>query len=97
MANELPDCKYINHLVAYTISEELNTHWNFYLIFEYLPGMDLFNFIESFKYHKYIIQQIFQDILSGLQILHSFDIAHRDIKPENIMIINKMVNIMQLS
>jgi serine/threonine protein kinase len=64
---------------------------NFYILMEYLDGMDLFDFIQ--KYPGFFVNNpkifwfVIGEILQGLVYLHSQGIAHMDIKPENIFLL----------
>ena len=65
---------------------------NFYIIFEYLNGGDLDNFLKKYinKYNKpipeKIVKYIIKNVLKGLNSLNSKNIIHRDIKLSNILI-----------
>ena len=65
---------------------------NFYIIFEYLNGGDLDNFLKKYinKYNKpipeKIVKYIIKNVLKGLNSLNSQNIIHRDIKLSNILI-----------
>jgi len=64
---------------------------SYYLVLEYVRGMELFNMIENLDYFteaqaKLISYQIFK----GINHLHGVKICHRDIKPENIIINNNL-------
>lgn len=64
---------------------------NFYILMEYLDGMDLFDFIQKnpgfFMKNPKIFWFVIGEILQGLSYLHSQGIAHMDIKPENIFLL----------
>jgi serine/threonine protein kinase len=68
---------------------EDNQH--FYIIMDYIEGMDLCDFIR--KYPTFFIQNhqsfwvVVKSILRGLAYLHSKGIAHMDIKPENVFLL----------
>jgi serine/threonine protein kinase len=67
---------------------------NFYMIYEYKYGCDLYEFIRQ---HEDIIpiktvKYIYWQIISAIDKLHSMNIMHRDIKLENI-VIDKNFNI----
>lgn len=61
---------------------------NYYLIYEYIPGMNLKEFIDSkvasgvdFDYFTIVYK-----LLNAINHMHSLGIVHRDLKPLNIMI-----------
>lgn len=60
------------------------------LFLEYIPGQDLFDFLnENINKEYFTIKEklkIFKDIVQALDYLHSKYIAHLDLKLENIMI-----------
>ena len=58
-----------------------------YLIMEYIPGKELFDYIVS-KTHLNEIEscKFYQQIISGIEYLGKIKVAHRDIKPENLLL-----------
>ena len=60
---------------------------HFYLILEYLPGGDLFDYLKtrSFKLSEARARSLIYQLTLALAFLHSFGIVHRDIKLENVM------------
>jgi len=64
---------------------------HFFIIMEYLKGMDLCDFIR--KYPTFFMNNpqffwiVVESILRGLAYLHSIGIAHMDIKPENVFLL----------
>lgn len=58
-----------------------------FLILEYCSNGELFKYIiDQSKLDERLAKRIFVQIVSGLQYVHSKNIAHRDIKPENILL-----------
>lgn len=58
-----------------------------YLVMEYCSRGDLFKFMnEHSPLNETSARVIFQQIISGIDFLHTLGIVHRDIKPENILI-----------
>ena len=63
-----------------------------YLIMEYAPKGNLFNYLK----HKRFLSEIdafyfFVQVCSGLYFLHTNEYIHRDIKPENLLIENDSI------
>jgi serine/threonine protein kinase len=64
---------------------------HFYIVMDYLEGMDLCDFIRKnpsfFRKNPKSFWTVIESILQGLAYLHSQGIAHFDIKPENIFLL----------
>lgn len=57
-----------------------------YISVELLPNCDLFSYLEkTWKFSEETSRYLFQQIIEGLDYLHSQNYAHRDIKPENLI------------
>jgi len=56
---------------------------DFYLLYEYIDGLDLQEFIAK---ENHLLLDMILEILEGMDMLHRHRIFHRDMKPENIMI-----------
>ena len=88
--NIIKNLKYHPNIVKFINIKE--TISNFYIIFEYLNGGDLDNFIKKYinKYNKTIpekiVKYIIKNVLKGLNSLNAQNIIHRDIKLSNILI-----------
>ena len=60
------------------------------MLFEYLPGGELFTFLRNrtkFKTSEAIFYA--SEVILALEYLHERDIVYRDLKPENILLDNK--------
>jgi calcium-dependent protein kinase len=91
--NEITILKSVDHpniIKLYECYYDMNYY---YMVEEYLPGGDLYDYIKKQKFFSekkaaFIISQI----LSALNHLHSKRIVHRDLKPENIVFIETSSN-----
>jgi serine/threonine protein kinase len=73
----------------------------FYIITEYVDGLDLQEYLlknPSLPHDKQFINKLIREILSVLDYLHNNQIIHLDIKPENILItsIGKNIKLIDL-
>ena len=60
---------------------------NFYVIMEFCPKGDFFEFIiDNKKLPEKIAAYYIRQVLETLKYVHSFGIAHRDLKPENLLL-----------
>lgn len=60
---------------------------NSYLIMEYVEGGELFDYlVKRGKLHADEALHYFQQIISGVDYCHRFNICHRDLKPENLLL-----------
>lgn len=57
------------------------------LVYEYLDGVTLQDYLEGKTLKLWEIKSIFEQILSGLEHMHAEGIIHRDLSPCNIMLI----------
>ena len=81
--NILKQLRHNNIVQQYCIIETTNT---IYIITEYCSGGELFDYIISKK--KLLESEackIFQQIIAGVEYLHSMKVVHRDLKPENLL------------
>ncbi len=75
-------CKHENILRYIDDFEDLD---NIYIVEEYLPGGDLYNFMENPDTTVKDIKHVIKQIAKGIAYLHEYGIIHRDLKPQNIL------------
>jgi serine/threonine protein kinase len=92
-STELYILSHINHPNIIKFHEVKQTLNNFYLVFDYCNGGNLFNCLKKYMkinnnkpFTQEIVQYLMKQIVSCLQYLHSNKIIHRDLKLENILI-----------
>ncbi|KAJ6244448.1 protein kinase [Anaeramoeba flamelloides] len=79
--------KLINHPNVLKLYDVYDTKNHLFLILEYVSGGELFDYIlESGRVESGQSRIFFQQIIYGLEQMHSFSISHRDLKPENLLL-----------
>lgn len=58
---------------------------NVYIVTDLVKGEELFSILKRGKCAENKAKTILKDILTIVNVLHSFNIIHRDIKPENLL------------
>ena len=83
--SEISILRTISHPNIMQVYEILEDEKNFYIITEYLKGLDLFEHLKVSKtFNESRAKTVVHQILRALAFLHSINILHRDIKPENV-------------
>ena len=92
---EIKYLKILNHPNIIQIYEIIENSKNFYLVMEYAPGGELFNYIvKNEKIGENESSYFFSQIIHGIEEIHRKKICHRDIKPENLLLTtNKIIKI----
>ena len=76
--------------------ETITTEKHIYIIMEYIEGHDLFQYIYANNHLDDLkASQLFRQLISTIEYIHTLGIVHRDIKPENILL-NKQKTILKL-
>eukprot|EP01056_Protomagalhaensia_sp_Gyna25_P004842 Protomagalhaensia_sp_Gyna_25__4841@NODE_4_length_9419_cov_51_362367_g3_i0_p3_GENE_NODE_4_length_9419_cov_51_362367_g3_i0NODE_4_length_9419_cov_51_362367_g3_i0_p3_ORF_typecomplete_len512_score50_08Pkinase/PF00069_25/1_1e80Pkinase_Tyr/PF07714_17/1_2e50Pkinase_Tyr/PF07714_17/1_5e03Kinaselike/PF14531_6/2_7e20Kdo/PF06293_14/2e08AdenylateSensor/PF16579_5/8_9e03AdenylateSensor/PF16579_5/1_1e07APH/PF01636_23/2_2e05WaaY/PF06176_11/1_4e05YrbLPhoP_reg/PF10707_9/1_5e05Pkinase_fungal/PF17667_1/2_9e05Pkinase_ len=67
--------------------ELLDTPTDIFMVTEYVPGGELFDYIvQKARLQEGEARRFFQQILSGVEYCHQHMICHRDLKPENVLL-----------
>ena len=92
---EIKYLKLFNHPNIIQIYEVLESSSSFYIVMEYAPGGELFNYIvEKEKLTEKETSFYFYQIIQAVKEIHKKKICHRDIKPENLLFTkNKILKI----
>lgn len=85
---EIRYSKYFRHPNIIRLYEVIETNNEIILIMEYAGGGELFDIISKGNLceDENEGRRIFQQIIFGLEYLHTHQVAHRDLKPENILL-----------
>lgn len=87
--NELNVLKYVSHPALPKIYDIIKEDDYFFLVMEYVEGIDLKEFIKvNGRLKKKQVVSIMEQVCSGLYYLHSLEkpIIYRDLKPSNIIL-----------
>ncbi|GAA5963658.1 hypothetical protein JCM3765_003535 [Sporobolomyces pararoseus] len=84
---EIVIMKLIEHPNVLRLMDVWETGSELYLIMEYVEGGELFDYlVKRGKLHADEALHYFQQIISGVDYCHRFNICHRDLKPENLLL-----------
>ena len=88
--NEIKINKMLNHPNIAKLYEVYYSNSSINLIFEYLHGGDLFEYIDTKNnFTEEDAKEVIKSLVSIVHYIHSKNIIHRDLKPENIILKNK--------
>ena len=94
VVREIKILKEIDHPNFVKLYEIIENQDRIYLIMEYASGGELFDFIVSKdRLSEKVACMFYNQILDGIEYLHSRGIAHRDLKPENLLLDAEKKNI----
>lgn len=84
---EIEILKSISNLNIIKIYEYYEDDVYYYIIMEYIKGLDLYSNISMWDVlNEKMIKIIFYQVISAVSFMHQKGIIHRDIKPENILL-----------
>ncbi|XP_065596718.1 maternal embryonic leucine zipper kinase-like [Cyrtonyx montezumae] len=84
---EIDAMKNLSHQHVCRLYHVIETSEKIFMILEYCPGGDLFDYIVSKgRLSEEEARAFFRQIVSAVAYVHSQGYAHRDIKPENLLI-----------
>ena len=92
--NEIDILRKLSHPNIVRIYEFYESKNCFYLINEFCPEGELYNYINNSTLNEQQLSVIFYQVFSGLKYLHENNILHRDLKPENILISKKETDLL---
>ncbi|KAM7542737.1 hypothetical protein Aperf_G00000018270 [Anoplocephala perfoliata] len=85
--SEIEALKRLSHPNIYSLYHVIETDGTFYLVLEYVPGGELFDYIlHNGNLEESHARLLFRQLVSAIRYSHSKGIAHRDLKPENILL-----------
>jgi serine/threonine protein kinase len=87
VSREIHILKLIRHPHIVRLYEIVESTKQLYLIMEYAPGGELFDFIvRRRRLEEVDACRLFRQLVAGLAHMHANGIAHRDLKPENLLL-----------
>eukprot|EP00092_Neocalanus_flemingeri_P022013 GFUD01023872.1.p1 GENE.GFUD01023872.1~~GFUD01023872.1.p1 ORF type:complete len:648 (+),score=230.42 GFUD01023872.1:32-1975(+) len=84
---EIAAMKVLCHQNICKLLQVLETETKIYMVLEYCPGGELFDYIvDKDRLCEAESRKFFRQIVAGVAYIHEAGYAHRDLKPENILI-----------
>lgn len=88
---EVSIMKLLNHPNIVKLFEVIETKKTLYLVMEYITNGEVREFIvKKGRIKENVARQMFRQIVSAVQYLHSKNIVHRDLKAENLLLDNNL-------
>lgn len=88
---EVSIMKLLNHPNIVKLFEVIETEKTLYLVMEYITKGEVREFIvKKGRMKENVARQMFRQIVSAVQYLHSKNIVHRDLKAENLLLDNNL-------
>lgn len=87
VTREIQILKLLRHPNIIQLYEIIEDKEKLYLITEYAPGGELFDYIVANQRVREIEAcKFFQQLIDGIEYIHKLNIVHRDLKPENLLL-----------
>ena len=84
---EIKILKLFYHPHIIRLYEVIYTPTDIYMVMEFVPGGELFDFIVSNgRLSEPRARTMFQQLVSGVEYCHQHMVVHRDLKPENLLL-----------
>ena len=87
ITREIYILKLIRHPNVVQLFEVIDLQDKLYLIMEYVSGGELYSYIKSHtRLEEREAARLYQQLIAGIEYIHSLGIMHRDLKPENLLL-----------
>ncbi|XP_076338511.1 5'-AMP-activated protein kinase catalytic subunit alpha-2-like [Tachypleus tridentatus] len=91
ISKEITHLKLFHHPHIIKLYQVISTPMDIFMIMEYVPGGELFEYIRKRgRLKETEARKFFQQIISGVDYCHRHMIVHRDLKPENLLLDNNL-------
>eukprot|EP00128_Syssomonas_multiformis_P001269 Colp12_sorted_trinity150504_noHs@30093 len=86
LQREIAMMEKVHHPNILRIYEVIETHHRLFIIMEYAPGGEMFNYVlQHGRYTEEEAKKHFGPVIAGIEHCHEKKIVHRDIKAQNIL------------
>ncbi|GIX88101.1 maternal embryonic leucine zipper kinase [Caerostris extrusa] len=87
---EIEALRVLNHPNICKLYQVMETEKNYFIVLEYCPGGELFDYIiEKDRVTEKEAKIFFRQIIGAVAFIHEKGYAHRDLKPENLLLDNE--------
>jgi len=84
---EIQNLKLFRHPHIIKLYQVISTPTDIFMVMEYVSGGELFDYIVKHgKLTEDKARRFFQQIVSGVEFCHRYNVVHRDLKPENLLL-----------
>ncbi|KAJ5077701.1 non-specific serine/threonine protein kinase [Anaeramoeba ignava] len=86
VVREIQIMKMFIHPHVTRLLEVIQANTDIFMIMEYIPGGELFDYITKNEISEIQARKFFQQLISGVHYCHQRRVVHRDLKPENLLL-----------